>query len=433
MGKIKKQAESAGPAKPSGGFGAGFLVATIIFIAVLLVAGLAFGGWWWYKKYVKGSFQQAGQEMQGWADQLSQTDEATYTNDYFGFSLSMTPSWKEYQATEEKMGGDFEVGRIGFYLPTSQKDWESPDLPGYFNAFVVSAYVRDSWDEANRTGTNADMMMSEEIGRNGYFVFVWSHFNGDPPSDVPLQAIRDMQTIVDSIETFAPQMSGAEGFVPAAASSSGYSGWETGTKPLRDADFDYDSVYYWNCKHSYTLNYPTAWSNNGMTSSSNVVILKGNGVQVRVEAVSIPAAKTLQEFAEERAAKISGVEAWQEVVDWGNGTTVFRVTYTNPDSAALWWIANSGYGMELKTVGDGYNNSYTTIQSLIATLDPNSQYIGQHCGSSASGTSKTVAPVQNSSDCSFPNGDVEYWWDSASAAEKQCYVDKYGAPPFYEP
>jgi hypothetical protein len=433
MAKNNKQVESEKPTKSSSGFKVGFLVATAIFVVVILIVGVVFGGWWWYKKYVKESLEQAGLEMQNQADHPSQTQEKTYTNSYFGFSLSMTPSWKGYQTTEEKMGGDFEVGRIGFFLPTSQKDWMSPQMPGYFNAFTISAYVKDSWDEAMRVGTDASVMMSEEIGRNNNFVFAWSHFNGDPPSDVSSQSIRDMQTIVESIETFAPQMSGAGGAISDPMSPSGYSGWDAGTKPMRDADFDYDSIYYWNCKHSYTVNYPTAWSNNGMTSSSNTAILKGNKIQVQLEAISIPVAKTLQEFAEERAKKISGDKAWQEVVDWGNGTTVFRVTYINPSSIALWWIANSGYGMELKAAGSGYDNAYTTIQNLTATLVPNSPYIGQHCGSSSSGSANTSSQAKISSDCSFPNGDVEYWWDSASAAEKQCYVDKYGAPSFYEP
>jgi hypothetical protein len=419
-----------GGQKNSGGFGAGFLVATAIFLAVLILAGLACGGWWYYKKYVKKTAQKIEQSAQSPAVTSvgSQGENLTYTNNQFGFSVTMTPAWKEYKVKEQTLGGDFEVGRIGFFLPTAQNDWESIDMPGYFNAFAISAYVKDSWDEALKAG-GASMPMGEEIGRNSLYVFVWSHFNGEPPSDISAGTIRDMQTIVNGIQTFSPAGAAGGSAAPSStAAISGSTGWETGTRPVRNADFDYDSVYYWNCKHKYTLNYPTAWSNNGMTYDSNIVILKGNKVQVWVEAVSIPASKTLQVFAEERAAQISGVRAWNEIVDWGNGVTVLRSTFTKPNSQALWWISSSGAGMELKTIGDGYDNSYTTIQNLIATLDPNSSYIGAKCGSTS--TSEAAPKTNVKKDCSFPNGDIEYWWNSVSQDVRDCYISKYGYPNF---
>ena len=425
----------APPVKKGGGFGMGFLVASGIFLAIIILAGLAFGGWWYYKNRIKKSLQNAQQQMQQQTQTIAGTETTSddaYSNSAFGFRLKMPASWKNYQAKSESLGGDFEVGRVSFFLPTAQKEgWESPDMPGYFNPFVITVCVKDSWDEALRAN-GVSMPMGEEIGRNNYFVFVWTHFNGDPPNDVSRQAILDMQTIVDSVEVFNVngESSSADVSSPVASAVSGTSGlsWETGTKPSRDADFDYDSVYYWNCKHYYTLNYPTAWSNNGMTYDSNVVILKGNKVQVWVEAVSIPVSKTLDEFARERAAKIEGVQAWNETVDWGNGTTVFRATYTNPDSTALWWMSGSGYGMELKALGPGYNDNYSNINGLLATLDPNSQYVGAKCGSAKAAAPKTVAPKATTQSCSFPNGDIEYWWNTVSQSVRDCYTAKYGDP-----
>lgn len=419
----------APPVKKGGGFGMGFLVASAIFFVIIVLAGLAFGGWWYYKKYIKKSVQKVQQQTQSQVQNQmpqpvaeTQSSETVYVNNTFGFRLKMTPAWKDYKTKEEAIGGDFEVSRVSFFLPTTQKEgWESPDMPGYFNPFVITVCVKDSWDEALRAN-GMSMPMGEEIGRNNYNVFVWTHFNGDPPSDVSEQAIRDMQTIVDSTEVWNVDETNA-GVTGLNAPVASGTNWETGTKPSRDADFDYDSVYYWNCKHYYTLNYPTAWSNNGMTYDSNVVILKGNKVQVWVEAVSIPVSKTLDEFARERAAKIEGVQAWNETVDWGNGTTVFRATYTNPDSTALWWMSGSGYGMELKALGSGYNDNYSNINGLLATLDPNSQYVGAKCS-----PAKAAAPKATTKNCSFPNGDIEYWWNTVSQSVRDCYISKYGDP-----
>ena len=33
-------------------------------------------------------------------------------------------------------------------------------------------------------------------------------------------------------------------------------------------------------------------------------------------------------------------------------------------------------------------------------------------------------------DCTFPNGDIEYWWYDADEATKDCYRDMYGEPYF---
>jgi len=197
---------SAAPAKKGGGFGMGFLVASAIFLVILMLAGLVFGGWWYYKKYIKKSVQKIQQQTQSQAQNqigqplATQSSETEYVNNTFGFRLKMPASWKNYQAKSESLGGDFEVGRVSFFLPTTQKEgWESPDMPGYFNPFVITVCVKDSWDEALRAN-GVSLPMGEEIGRNNYYVFVWTHFNGDPPSDVSQQAIRDMQTIVDSTE-----------------------------------------------------------------------------------------------------------------------------------------------------------------------------------------------------------------------------------------
>jgi hypothetical protein len=426
------------PEKPKSSSNQKVLIGCLIaVVAFLILVIMVIAGWWGYK-YTKNKAvqkmqteinqsQKQGQNQFG-QSVATQSSESVYVNNTFGFRLAMTPAWKYYKTKEEPIGGDFEVSRISFSLPTAQKNWMAPDMPGYFNAFTVSAYVKDSWDETVRAN-GGSMPMGEEIGRNNYNVFAWSHFNGDPPSDVSEQAIFDMQAIVGSIEVWNVDETAAGVVAPDVPFTSGLD-WETGTRPEREADFDYDSVYYWNCKHSYTLNYPTAWSNNGMTLNSDKVILKGNQVQVQVDAVSISKSKTLQEFAEERAGNIEGVQAWNEIVDWGNGTTVLRATFTDPDSTALWWMSGSGYGMELKASGSEYNNNYSNINGLLATLDPNSQYLGDKCGTTTSVKSPVTPKVVTPKNCSFPNGDFEDWWNVVSQDVRDCYISKYGYPPF---
>lgn len=235
MNETKNQKQNPAPqVKSPGGFGMGFLVATIIFLVILILAGAALGGWWYYKNHIKKSVQQVEQQMRDQAGQLQtpQNSQTIYINNTFGFKLTMTPNWKEYKAKEETSGGDFEVGRISFSLPTAEKNWMAPDMPGYFNAFVISACVKDSWDETVRANKGS-MPMGEEVGRNNLYVFVWSHFNGDPPSDVSLQAVRDMQTIVDGIEVF--NVGGA----PTSSADVSYASWKNFTNSFQGYKFSY--------------------------------------------------------------------------------------------------------------------------------------------------------------------------------------------------
>jgi len=199
---------------------------------------------------------------------------------------------------------------------------------------------------------------------------------------------------------------------------------------VRDPDFDYDSIYFWNCKHRYTFNYPSAWSNKWLTSDTNVGILYGDRIQVWAEAVPISASTTLQDFAEQRANKIEGVETQKEAVDWGNGVTVLWSTFANPNSTVIWWISESGSGMEVKALGPGYDDNFYDIQWFLATVVPNSPYLEDKCGSASSSLApaKTTAPKATTQSCSFPNGDIEYWWNTVSQSVRDCYTAKYGDP-----
>jgi|GEM_PF-1581731 len=425
------------------------LLVIIIILLLLIITGvLGWMGWRYFKNKKENlvkQFEQSVQQQNRNVPQEAARDyqEKTvpdsqnylvYENKEFGFRLKFTPAWANYRAEPQTLGGDFEVSRDCFFLPTEYKEYTG-ELFEYTSPFCISAYVAYSWDETQETnGYSAIAPMGEVVGRNSRYVFVYSHFNGDMPPDVPQQAILDMQKIAEKIEVFEPSSAGTGISGPTSEAgieydNSSFQSPTPGSRPVVDPDFQMTGVYYWNCKHRYTLTYPTAWSNNGMTFDSNVVILKGSQSQIRIEAVPIAVAETLQGFAQKRAAKIEGNQVWVESIDWNGEATVFQVTYRNPDSMVLYWLAGD-YGMELKAFGSGYNGEYDNIQKTIATLDPNITI--PQCSASLSKTSeyKTPKASAKSKKCSHPNGDVEYWWDSASAAEKQCFIDEYGEPSF---
>ncbi len=131
-----------------------------------------------------------------------QENNLAYENKEFGFRLKFTPEWKNLKFRESYLGGDFEVYMVEFYLPTKEIN-EFAEFEGYFNPFNISVYVKESWDDPLRD-KSMDGMAGEEVGRNESYVFLYSHFNGDPPSDISKQAIRDMGKIAKNIEVFKP-------------------------------------------------------------------------------------------------------------------------------------------------------------------------------------------------------------------------------------
>jgi hypothetical protein len=416
------------------------LVVIIVLLSIIILGTFGWLGWKWWKSKSK-FMNRAGQMAAVEQPVTTPRDEMTYEDKEFGYRLRFTPAWKSYRPEKQTIGGDFEVLRTCFFLPTKYPEYTG-ELPDYTSPFCISAFVASSWDEEQKSNSSGLLPMGEVVGRNSRYVFVYSHFNGNMPPDVPQQAVLDMQIIAEGIEVFEPSFAkDSEGKIRSYGDSGNvsFSNPAGGTRPVVDPDFQMTGIYYWNCKHRYTLTYPTAWSNNGMTYNSGVVILKGNQIQIWIEAAPIGVMETLQGFAEKRAAKIEGNLAWLETIDWNGEATVFRATYANPDSTAMWWLAGD-YGMELRAFGPGYNNEYANIQNTIATLDPNIM-IAQ-CGASSSKTSdyapqpvkKETAASSKKKACSFPNGDVEYWWGNASASERDCFIQNGGIPPAsYEP
>jgi hypothetical protein len=206
----------------------------------------------------------------------------------------------------------------------------------------------------------------------------------------------------------------------------------TTTRPIVSPDFQMSGVYYWNCKHHYTLTYPAAWANNGATSASNPLILKGNQVQLWVQAFPIAGSETLNDFVKERSVKISGQLAWVESLDW-DGTALTQVTYRGPDSLAMWWLTTS-YGMEIKAFGPGYAKEYENIANTLSTLDPNRNVYqcasnpNQTFGKAATATQPVQPTAPATPSCTYPDGDPVDWWCMVSEAQRDCYENKHGDP-----
>jgi len=463
--EVAKPQEETLPANTQSNSNTVLLVVIVVLLLLIILGGVCVGGWYLWKSKTKQMMNRLESQIQNQTQSVNQAQNAAqqeeknvvsenlsgaalvYENKDFGFRLNFTSSWEKYRAESSTMGGDFEVGRTCFFLPTKYAEYTS-ELPEYTSPFCISSYVAYSWDEEQKNDSSGLVPMGEVVGRNSKYVFVYSHFNGDMPPDVPRQAILDMQRIAESIEVFesnsqANNYSNPTSETGVVTGGSSFSDPATGSRSVVDPDFQMNGVYYWNCKHRYTLTYPVAWSNNGMTYNSNTVILKGEQAQVRIEAVPITTTETLQDFAGKRSVGVPGNLAWVETVDWNGEATVFQATYRNPDSMALWWMAGD-YGVELKAYGTGYNSEYSNIQKTIATLDPNITIprcsslnrAGQN-DTSLSKTSDYKKPANTktkSKSCSFPNGDVEYWWDGASASERDCFIQKGGIPPSsYEP
>ena len=202
-----------------------------------------------------------------------------------------------------------------------------------------------------------------------------------------------------------------------------------------------NSTYYWNCKYHYSLSYPKNWTIDDQGHNAMQVFVKGSGVTVKIESIGLVAGETLRKLADRRnePGKISsdaaGVEVWSEVIDW-DGQQLIETHYVKPDAIILHWL-EGGRGMEVMIFGSGFNNSFTEIEKMLATLGIGITNVPTcSTGSSSIPPKKSSAPSESSFDCAswiHPNGDLEYWWDQASPQEKNCYVTKYGAPPFYEP
>jgi len=125
-------------------------------------------------------------------DETDNTDDLTYTNSYYGFSLTLEPGWEDYDVNEVS-GSDY-AGFVNYYdfsLPsTVEKD--------HVTLFTIMVYTDEQWAGILASGA-LDFTGEEKVGESGGYVFSFSHINGSPPSDLQARML-DLDTIKDSFE-----------------------------------------------------------------------------------------------------------------------------------------------------------------------------------------------------------------------------------------
>jgi len=194
------------------------------------------------------------------------------------------------------------------------------------------------------------------------------------------------------------------------------------------------SVNYYNCKHGYTFYYPQEWTNDGVTSDSDVVTFFGNGVTAHIQAYpnteyAVLNDDSLYAFANAKTKTIEGEETGSRDKD-RNGIHILAYAFTNPQSLEIYW-QEKNYQIEMVFSGAWGNTEESNIQFLISTFKPGAYNIPE-CQQqiTVQPTILSESTIQPPAPCSFPNGDVEYWWAEASEETRNCFLKQGGIAPY---
>ncbi len=272
------------------------------------------------------------------------------------------------------MGGDFNVADINFYLP-SKKFLGNTEIPGYVNMFTISVYVTESWNEAERDHSNDDMY-GEVVGSNDFYTFVYSHINGSAVPDVSPQAIKDMENIARNIEVFDSQSVAHDDadFSEKINTNIEYDKIYSDFFKF-DGDFVKNSVEYWNCAFNYQLNYPSTWSNNGMTNISKKVVLRGKDVVTTIRAVDAKGLTTeeffVREYKKEFPKAVLEPEGDRIFMSETN-TLTYYLAFAAPYEWRLYWrVTDSDMGVVMTVKGSGFMKEWDNITKMFGTLRVN--------------------------------------------------------------
>ncbi len=307
---------------------------------------------------------------------LDKEKKLVYENKEFGFRVNIPESWAkyDYKVKQIDLGGDFNVADVDFYLPSQEYD-EGSDIPGYVDMFSISVYVTESWNE-NEDNYNNDDTYGEVIGTNDFYTFVYSHIDIDEQiSDIFPQALKDMDTIAHSIEFF-----GSQSVVH-----------DDNILSNTDTDIDYDSLYsdkfafdddyakhsieYWNCEFDYQLNYPSSWSNNGITNISKNVVLYGNNVTTTIRAVDAEGLTTEEFFVREYKREFPKAVLEPEGDKFfmaETNTMTYYLAFAAPYEWRLYWrVIGSNTGIIMTVKGSGFIKEWDNITKMFGTLRVN--------------------------------------------------------------
>jgi cbb3-type cytochrome oxidase subunit 3 len=194
---------------------------------------------------------------------------------------------------------------------------------------------------------------------------------------------------------------------------------------------------YYNCKYYYTFKYPESWTISDETHYSDKVFVYGNDISFSFSAAATSDFPSLDAYLNQRMAEIGGKVDSKELTkrEDFNGTLV---ALSDPEAILLVWPQNE-YFMEMYGSGKNYANNnpeaYLVGTNLLIkqTLPQCSQQVSEPVTVPVETAPLQAAPAPITVDpetCQHPNGDVEYWWDAASEAERECFRVRYPDAPF---
>lgn len=252
-----------------------------------------------------------------------------YKDSDYGYELTMTSGWKEYMTETLPIDGENAIAVTQFYLPT-EEDSEFSDKPGWFKMMIIHVYTHDSWEWERKDCEELDLCWDEEIGRDANNVYAWSYFNGIQPSDIPEQAIMDMQEIVKS---FKP------------SSNAPKTVWDKNTQMKT----------YVNCTYGYQIAYPEKWIRTTPENDVKDAVFNGDNITIAVHAADYD--MNLDEFVADRTA------AWkQEPVSSRDqerdGKRLVAREYDNPEAVYVFW-EEGDYDLELAVTGSNVEEFIT--------------------------------------------------------------------------
>jgi len=193
-----------------------------VFIAVIVTAGIVGGGGWWYmsKKATdeKSKLQVQIDDLNKQISELkaasltstSTTDETTdwkiYTNDKYGFSLTLNDKWKNYKVFNRKDINDFLSGNaedeFRLCLPSIDErpfDPKSYACPIAILIYEKSAYEKE-WDESETTGNISSASVGTKLGEKNNKVFVSNYLWINEPSDLKDIDSKELKNILSTFQ-----------------------------------------------------------------------------------------------------------------------------------------------------------------------------------------------------------------------------------------
>ncbi len=101
-----------------------------------------------------------------------------YTNDQFGFQMTLTNAWKGYDVTIEEMSSNFGAGTVVFWVPTKAKNYGT-NRPGYAAVLKIHVYNPEYWQSVEKSeGPKPGF-----LAKTSQYVFAYSTWQ-DPPNDL---------------------------------------------------------------------------------------------------------------------------------------------------------------------------------------------------------------------------------------------------------